>query len=228
MVKSFVRDLLSLVFPERCFACDHYEPLDGHKLCLSCLKTLPFVANAKDAVAALEGKIVFPSKVSSFDALFYYTKEGAVSRMIHQLKYQGSSQIGRYLGTLLGRRIADYSDYREYTLVPVPIHPAKRRSRGYNQAEVIAEGILQNLQIDYMPNLLRRSRKTLSQTKKSREQRQQLLNSSFEWNTSYDIPEKILLIDDVVTTGSTVCACISALGPPSDTELAVACLGVSI
>jgi len=197
-------------------------------LCLPCFETLPFIASMSDSRAALEGKDFFPDEVSSVQSLFYYSKDSHVADMIHRLKYKGQYRIGRYLGELLGQRMAKSSDWQEYTIVPVPIHPKRRRSRGYNQAEEIAQGLSATLAVPLIPDYLKRIKYERSQTGKDKHDRSSILRSSFIRNLRYEGLEKIILIDDVITTGSTINACTNELIRTSSPVIAVASLGISI
>ena len=224
-----LESLKNIVFPDLCVACRVRRPTVDEELCRSCLSHLPFIQLPEDAKAALAGKDQFPSEVSSFYSLFYYTKESYVAELIHYIKYDGLHDIGRYLGGLLWRRQLSLLRLDKHVLVPVPIHPKKRKRRGYNQAEEIAKGISQESGLPIIPDLLIRTSDTSSQTKKDQADRTKVLEHAFDLNPSYDSQlGKILLIDDVVTTGSTIAACTSNLLKGRPEEIAVATLGVSI
>ena len=160
-----LESLKSLVFPDLCVACRVRRPQKEEELCRSCFAHLPFLQLPEDAEAALAGKDQFPDEVSRFYSLFYYTKESYVAEMIHYIKYDGLYKIGRYLGKLLWERQLHSQNLQGYVLVPVPIHPKKRKKRGYNQAEEIAQGISGVSGLPIIEDLLIRKTDTASQTK---------------------------------------------------------------
>lgn len=225
-LKEQLHSLLNLIYPSLCYSCRYVEPLISSNFCLSCLNTLPFVASAKDSKAALSGKDHFPKDIEFFQSLFYYTKEGNVAEMIHRIKYEGQYRTARYLGFLLGKELKGSKDWQEYRIVPVPIHIRRYRERGYNQAEEIAKGIATVLEIPIVPNGLKRTAYQASQTSKGKYSRSQILQSSFALKDPS--LRKVLLVDDVVTTGSTINACFGALSKGSVQHVEVAALGISI
>jgi len=101
-------------------------------------------------------------------------------------------------------------------LVPVPIHKSKYRERGYNQAEVLAKGIGRELNIPVLSDLLIRNKKTLPQKQLSDKERLNNLREAFEYNSTYAEklrrqPDRLMLVDDIYTTGSTIEACTNVL-----------------
>ena len=226
--KSYVKGLFHLIFPDLCYSCRKVEPLKGGHFCLPCQHSLPFIRSKEDAVAALEGKEPFPEGIEYFRSLFYYTKESKVAEMIHRIKYQGNYRIARYLGSLLGERIKEDKSWSNYVLVPVPIHKKRRRERGFNQSEEIAKGIQSVLGTNIKMNYLIRTKYEQSQISKDKQSRALTLRNSFKVvSKPGEVKKKIILVDDVVTTGSTLAACIHALEVSSD-QVAIVSLGVGI
>lgn len=227
MKSVFLKGLLHLIFPSLCAACRVNEPFQEELFCLVCEKKLPFIYSPEDALAALEGKEFFPEAVSFFYSLFYYTKDNAVADMIHRIKYNGQFRLARKLGALLGEKISSQS-WDGFTIIPVPVHKKRRISRGFNQSEEIGKGLKNVLSLPLVNNYLIRTSSETSQTSKDKFQRSAVLNSSFEINKKIAVSERILLIDDVITTGSTINACVRALKAGGLKEVAVLSLGVSI
>lgn len=219
----------SLVFPDLCIACRAKRPHGDQEFCKTCLTKLPFIRDLKDAYAALEGKEQFPEEIEQFVSLFYYTKESYVAEMIHYIKYDGLYKIARYLGGLLYERHLANLFLEDYVLVPVPLHPRKMKKRSYNQAEEIAKGVMIKSGLPISTDYLIRKSDTASQTKKGQEDRRKVLADAFDLRPSIAPPsDKIILIDDVVTTGSTISACINKLQLNAPKDIIVATLGVSI
>jgi len=227
-VKRYIDTVLGLIFPELCYACREYEPLHGSHFCLRCKEALPFVQTQYDAYAALEGKDFFPEKIKDYWSLFYYSKDSYVAEIIHRIKYEGQYRVARDLGVLLAKHLSKEQDFAGYNVIPVPIHKKRRRVRGYNQAEEIAKGFTSIIDIPVISDYLIRSKHDTSQTAKDKNERSQALKNSFAIDIDKTSPRKIILIDDVITTGSTINACYTQLAKKPFDKLIVASLGVSI
>ncbi len=152
------------------------------------------------------------TRVEYATALFYFIKGSKFRSLIHSLKYGGRADIGKELGNLLGIELKGscFSDID--CIVPVPLHPAKKRSRGYNQSEMIADGTGTSLTKPVVKSVLVRSVYTVTQTRKSVEERRENVKEAFCLKDP-DLLQgnHILLVDDVVTTGSTLTACTDEL-----------------
>ena len=152
------------------------------------------------------------SKVASdyVFTLYDFGEDSPVQQIIHHFKYRGMKKLGIYLGELIGKEliINSYDTVKTFdVLIPVPLYKTKERERGYNQAEFLCKGINNRLQIEYIKNLVKRTRHTKSQTKLSQSERIENVKDAFEINKNHKgkIPGKrIILVDDVVTTGSTL------------------------
>ena len=165
-------------------------------------------------------------------ALFFYRAESDYSKITRCIKYQGRLEVGKHFGRLLGEKLAGSSLFSDVdAVVPVPLHWLRRWKRGYNQAEVIASGVAECLGIPMRPDILRRIRRTRTQTRLSIAEKRANVSGAFA------IPAKppaeptpfrhILLVDDVFTTGSTLFACFQALRSvfPPGVRISVATLG---
>lgn len=206
-------DFLNLFYPDVCAACGNGLFAGEQIICTHCLFHLP-----KTRFHELEGNPVekqFWGKVAihSATALYYFHKGERVQHLIHRLKYKGDTEVGTFTGNLLGYDLAAASRFRGITHVaPVPLHPAKKRLRGYNQSDFFAEGLAQVLKVPFLPDLLVRTTKTDSQTRKSRYSRYENMKSVFGVNPRFQLSDcHILLVDDVITTGSTLAECASEL-----------------
>lgn len=151
--------------------------------------------------------------IETATALFYFQKGGKIQHLIHQFKYKGKTDVGIYLGRMLGRQLKDHPLWEPIDMiVPVPLHERKKHARGYNQSEVFGMGLTSTFKRPMVVNNLVRVTKTDSQTRKSRFRRWENVESVFEVKNPEAFRGKnILLIDDVVTTGSTLEACAGKL-----------------
>lgn len=164
-------------------------------------------------------------------SLLYYRGDSPYSRIPQALKYGGNIPAGRYFSALLGSKMAEQPHWKNVDIViPVPLHWKRKRSRGYNQAEVIAAELAVQLGASLRTDILKRSRRTRSQTSLSAEERIKNVHGVFSVSTRKKIPHvhHVLLVDDTFTTGATLAACHrvlrNALGP--DVLISIATLAM--
>ena len=159
-------------------------------------------------------------KVNSEYSFSLYTfREGDdFSKIIYQLKYGGMRQLGIFLGELLGNELKDHMEKHSTKdfdyILPVPLFKTKLRERGFNQSDFICKGINKKLNLKFIPGLIERVRYTSTQTKLNREERILNMKDAFEINKKYETEiagKRIILVDDVVTTGSTMNEAIKVL-----------------
>ena len=223
-ISILANQIINLLFPSVCNACGGYLYQNEKEICSKCLFDLPFTdyhLHAENSVAKqLWGRLPFDNAM----AMLYFKKEGKVQNLLHNLKYNGKTEVGVVLGELLGLQLAKNPNYAEADLiVPVPLHPSKQRKRGYNQCLNIAQGLQKILKIPILENNLIRLQKTESQTKKSRYLRFENMHNVFAVvNKNLFTNKHILLIDDVITTGGTMEACGNTLIKAGINKLSIA------
>ena len=144
--------------------------------------------------------------------------------LLHELKYKSNQEIGIFLGKLIGGELAEIS--RKFDcIIPVPLHPKKLFKRGYNQSELLANGIRKILSTDLVINNLERILFTETQTKKSKNERIKNMKGAFAVVNKKALEnKKVLLIDDVFTTGATLAECINELNKVKGIEVSIAVL----
>lgn len=136
--------------------------------------------------------------------------EEPLRSVIHRLKYEGTTHAARALGVLSAKECRDQiASLRMDSLVPIPLHWRRRRARGYNQAELLARPMERILDLELRPGLLKRIKSTTSQVGQGVQERRRNLDSAFRAESCFG--RAVLLIDDVVTTGSTIRAAAAAL-----------------
>jgi ComF family protein len=169
--------------------------------------------------------------ISRLFSPFYFEKEGKLQSIIHGLKYQGYTSLGVKAGRKIGGLIKTADDMpKADVLLPVPLHPLKKRERGYNQSELICQGIEEVTGISVRTDLLHRKKYTVSQTQLSFEERKENVGDAFEINEKRrdDISGKsIILVDDVITTGSTINACARELRNAGANEVYAAAIALA-
>lgn len=206
---GYFEDLLSLFFPELCAACGKSLFKNEKIICTSCIYHLPqtnFHEDPNNKMARqLWGRFPFVQTI----AFLYFRKGSRIQRMMHQLKYRKSPETGIRLGELYAHELKRSDIFKKPDIImPIPLHPAKFKKRGYNQSECIGQGLTSILNIPINTTNLVRLENTETQTKKSRYARYENLLGVFEVKEKSELIDKhIMLIDDVMTTGATLEAC---------------------
>lgn len=159
-------------------------------------------------------------------AYLKFRKTGMVQHLLHQLKYNNHPEVGVKLGRAYGYELVNAGYRNEFDLVvPVPLHRSRMQKRGYNQSAKFAEGLCDVFQIPFNDSISMRKVATTTQTKKTKLQRWENVENVFDLRDNIKIDGKrILLVDDVITTGATIEACGRHLVSKGCAELSVACL----
>ena len=139
----------------------------------------------------------------------YFEKKGPVQHIIHAIKYHGNQRLGYQVGQLMARSLLKCGWAADVeALVPMPLNIGKLRQRGFNQADVLARGMADVLNIPVIPVAVIRSKYTQTQTRKSRIERWLNVEDVFELSNPKTLQHKhVLLVDDIITTGATMEAC---------------------
>jgi ComF family protein len=221
---TIAEDLLSLFFPKICFSCNRSLYRNEECICTQCIYHLPktgYRLRDENPVTRLFwGRV----PVQSAASYLLFSKGGKVQDLIHQFKYEGKKEIGITLGKLYGKHLAEsFSSSGIDAIVAVPLHHKKEKKRGYNQAEVFGEGLSIELAKPIINKALERISLSETQTRKSRFSRWKNVEQVFQVRDSSQLEGKhILLVDDVVTTGSTLEACANKILELRGTKVSVA------
>jgi len=225
---SYATDFGTLFFPKYCSSCNrnlmHFEKA----VCMHCLTHLPRLQMHDECDNAVEKLFWGRIELEAATAFLSMPRNGISHRLIHRLKYHGDQEVGERLGALFAHELLESERMKGIdVIVPVPLHPKKLHVRGYNQCDCIARGMAETLGADISLNNLTRTHFSASQTRRGRISR---------WSNVKDIfwvrePEKfenkrILLVDDVITTGATIEACATALLKINGVQLSVGALAI--
>ena len=212
------KGLRELFFPRRCVVCGKFLGMDERDLCGACLEELPLTYQWDIVQNAAFERLARRFDVEDAAALFFFGAESDYRKILYGIKYGGRKRLGRQMGALLGTYLAKSRAFSGcQAVVPVPLHPLRRWKRGYNQAEEIAKGIAQAMGLPLETHLLRRSRYTKTQTKLSGAAKSRNVQGAFRTDPCRAAAlhaagvHHLLLVDDVLTTGSTLAACATSL-----------------
>lgn len=210
---SIWSDIWEVFFPRYCVVCGKRLCKEEDGLCITCYSLLPRTKMHLSPGNVMEKNFWGRLPIERATAFLFYSKGGDVSKLLYELKYYGNRELGFILGKCMAEEMKESGFFQGIdAIVPVPLHPKKKRSRGYNQSEVLAKGISSILDIPIVDDVLKRNQNTTTQTHKSRFGRWMNVDEAFECCNAEKIKGKhILLLDDVVTTGATIVACSDAL-----------------
>ncbi|MFM7217597.1 MAG: ComF family protein [Bacteroidota bacterium] len=212
MIQGWLNDLLQLAFPETCPACRTALRRGERYLCTFCRYHLPRTRYEPLSDNPVERLFLGQAPVYAASAYYQFTKGGAVQRMVHALKYEGREEVGRFVGRKMGEFWLQKKALQPDILVPVPLHVKRLRTRGYNQAGVLASSMAEAMGLPMRPDLLIKTASTGTQTNRQRFDRFSSLDRNFAVPSSSQLAEsRILLVDDVITTGATLISCAGAL-----------------
>ncbi len=223
-------DVLSLLFPRICYACGNHLMRNEKLICTECYVLIPrtnYHLEDDNPVARLFWGRCRVEKAAAFS---FYNRDSRIRRLIHNLKYKGVQEIGVELGKIYGHVLMNSGFTRDIDLViPVPLHHSKERIRGFNQSYLISRGISEVTGLPVDTGSLCRVSSTSTQTKKSRYDRWKNVEGTFVVeDNSFVRGKHILLVDDVITTGSTMESCVNELLKSEGVRVSVAALAVAL
>lgn len=226
---EILQDFIYLFFPNYCRGCEESLVKGERIICTRCMLDLPksnyHLERDNPFYLKFSGRI----PVKFVMTLFKFVKRGKVQHLLHALKYKNQPEIGVQLGRVYGADLVaeKYKDQFD-VIVPVPLHPSKRKKRGYNQSEEFGKGLSEVLEIPCTEKFLKRIKATSTQTRKSKLSRWENVSEVFEVQQEEELKGKrVLLVDDVVTTGATLEACGQKLLKAGCGDVSIACIAAT-
>ena len=219
-----LRDLFYLFYPKTCVCCDEQLVKNEFEICLKCRFELPITNFTDEINNKIEQTFYGRFKLEFATALIYYSTKGISQKLIYQLKYKNKQNVGKLLGKWLGDELLNCTRLQSVDyIVPVPLHPKKFRSRGYNQLTTFSKSISEILGVPYIDNVLIKKSVNETQTLMHRFERWKNVNEIFYLNDADVFKDKhVLLIDDLITTGATLEACAIKLLETKSIKISIA------
>ncbi len=221
--------MLNLFFPKLCIGCSEELTSNENEICVQCRHNLPLTNFHLTDNEAM--KIIFNGRVPLEQAtsLFYFRKDGLTQKFIHALKYKGVKSLGVLFGKWLGEELRACKNYSTLQVViPVPLHPLKLKKRGYNQVADFGREIANALKIEYYDDVLIKKTPTGSQVFKERFSRMFQQSEVFSVQNVDKINHKrVLLVDDILTTGATFESCANQLLKADGVKLSLATIAIT-
>lgn len=228
-LKEWLRNFVYLFYPKLCINCSCSLFSNEEFLCLECYRKIPrtnyHLIKLNPAYNQFAGKIPI-EKASSF---LYYNKGGISQKIIASFKYRDNILAGKWISQLMVKEMKISGFFNNYDfIIPVPLYFSKKKQRGFNQTEIIGEIISQETGIPLNSYSLFRKKPSSTQTKKGIYERWENTSEIFDVKNKSDlIGKRILLIDDVLTTGATLEACASALLQCRNIKISILTLAIA-
>jgi len=231
---NILNHFFELFFPKVCICCDNRLVAGEKHLCFDCLYRLPKTDHLSKIHRNIDNKLeeFFAGRFPfvHIAAFGYFVKGGYIQKIIHEIKYRNNPEFGLFMGQLCGKEMCRYSGFADVDLiVPIPLHRNRLRKRGYNQSLLIAQGISTRIAKPVNSENLVRKIDNPTQTKNLRFERWKNTEGIFGiMDLSVFENKHILLIDDVITTGSTIETCAKLLLQCKNTRISIYAVGFSI
>ena len=224
---TLYRPLLDILYPQTCLGCNNMLQTGEKILCTKCRHDLPLTNHHKtpenDASKRLSGRVALEKVMS----MLIFEKQGIVQQIIHKLKYDGHQEVGTLLGLWYGEIIkAELKNVDE--IIPVPLHKRRLKKRGYNQVMTFCEALSKALEVPVNKEILWRNKYSKTQTKKAFFLRTDVNKEIFDVNFSErDSGKHFLLVDDVLTSGTTLEQCAKALLKIPTTKISIVTMALT-
>ena len=223
------KSIINLFFPKVCSGCNSFLITNENVICTVCRHDIPLTNHHLDVENDAFKKFYGRIPIVHASALFYFHKKGIAQQLIHNLKYKGHEEIGSVLGDWYAEDLKQIESLQSVDeIIPVPLHRRKLKERGYNQVTTFGKALSTSLNMRYNSSLLIRNKYSKTQSKKNLLGRTEGIATIFDVNYSEkDHNKHFLLIDDVITTGSTLEACSRALLKIPGAKISIVCMAMA-
>lgn len=205
VLRELFNDFISLIFPKICIHCGTTLVHQEEYICMKCRLSLPKTNFHLEPENSLKQKLIYEPKVRGAAAYLNFNKRGIAQTIVHNLKYMGYDDLGVLVGRWYGEDLRKQAKWAIDYIVPVPLHRSKLKKRGYNQSERFAVGLADTMCVEVKDDLVIRTVRTNTQTKKSKVERLQNVDCIYKIIDPTVLAGKVVLIvDDVITTGATI------------------------
>lgn len=224
LLNSYALSLKDLIFPRRCIVCGELLTLSEQDMCLKCFSDFPLTYFWQWKANPAEERMWKRVGIQNAASLYFYRNTGGYSEIVHKIKYDGRTRLGHRTGLLFGEYLSEGGRFDEVdAIIPVPIHFLRMWKRGYNQAEVISNGLSEGFslasgkQLPVITTLVKRVKRTATQTQLSGDAKRENVKNAFQMNFEVcsELHSKginhLLIVDDVLTSGSTLEAIVTVL-----------------
>lgn len=223
-IKDHFESFISLVYPRLCLSCQRPLMKNEELMCMLCKYDLPETNYHLDPENPVAKHFWGRIPIAHAAALYVFTGGSRVQELMHAFKYNNRPEVGIMLGKYYGMQLKDATPFSDTdVIVPVPLHPKKQHKRGYNQSAKFATGLAQGMHTQAANYAMTRISFTETQTRKNRQERWENVKKVFQVAQPLAIKDKnVLLVDDVVTTGSTLEACAQKIREAGARQISIA------
>jgi ComF family protein len=218
---KWISDLIDLIFPRHCAVCGEVLSRQERDICLNCLCTLPKIEpqHKLEIEQAFWGKV----EIERATSYMYYRKGSPYNALMHRLKYNNAPEVGTRLAEMAAKELLESGFFDGITrIVPLPLSKKKLRKRGYNQSEYIARGLSEVTGIPIDTKVMKRDIANETQTHKNRDERWENVKDIFSVNcNTLSDTDHVLIVDDILTTGATLCSCANTLRSKCNCKISI-------
>ena len=225
---EIIGGLLEIIYPTPCAGCTEGFPVEGGIFCVSCLAELSVTEGHLFRENLVTRHFWGRVPIHTGAAMLFLVPGGRTQKMIHEIKYAGKYDYARKIGEWYGKMLLESEHFKTIDLImPVPLHWRKQQKRGFNQSEFFGRGLAASMKVPVQTKILRRLKNTSTQTRKTRFDRLDNMQDAFHVRKTETIAGKhVLIVDDVLTTGSTLEACALEILKVPDTKVSFACIAM--
>jgi ComF family protein len=224
-----IQSVINLFFPKACAGCNSFLLKDEIVICTSCRHEIPLTNHHLSKNNEIFSKFYGRIPLEFASSLMYFHKKGIVQEMIHKLKYKGHQEIGEAIGYWYAEELKNIEELKNVDfIIPIPLHKKRLKERGYNQVTTFGEALSKSWTISFTETILVRTIYSKTQTTKSILGRSEVVANIFGINYNETHHNKhFLLIDDVITTGSTLEACSRELLKIPGAKISIICMAMT-